>query len=348
MLIGVCGFTSTGSSAVSDFLKEFSDNQVFDDLEFDIAFTPDGLEDMEHHIMNACSKYTSSNVAITRFRNYVNKSRKLNKATQGASRELTERYLDKLVQVRWKGYGAVDTTIYPGRAYKYVRAGMLRLILPQISRLLKKNVDLFPVRDMELSIRPENFYEATVEYIYEILKAMGCDGEKNIVLDQPFAGNDPAKSFRFFREPHAIIVDRDPRDNYLFAKKFLLHVGRQIPTQRVEDFVTYYRAMRKDMPYLEERPDILRVRLEDMIYEYESTTEKIVEFCKIKDHVHKRKVFIPEKSKNNTQLFLRYPECEEEVKYIEKELPEYLYPFEKYGKNNTDGLMFYGKSSEKI
>ena len=48
MIIGVCGFCSTGSSAVSDYLKEFKENQVLDMLEFTLAYIPDGLGDLEY------------------------------------------------------------------------------------------------------------------------------------------------------------------------------------------------------------------------------------------------------------------------------------------------------------
>ena len=47
MIIGTCGFSWSGSSAVQDFLKEFEEIEVYDRIEFILAFHPDGLEDLD-------------------------------------------------------------------------------------------------------------------------------------------------------------------------------------------------------------------------------------------------------------------------------------------------------------
>ena len=49
--------------------------------------------------------------------------------------------------------------------------------------------------------------------------------EKNLVLDQPFSGNNPQASFPYFENPRAVVVDRDPRDYYLFVKN-LFYITR--------------------------------------------------------------------------------------------------------------------------
>src|SRR5690606_32133163 len=133
------------------------------------------------------------------------------------------------------------------------------------------------------------------------------------VLNQPFPGNDPESSFRYFKNPKAIVVDRDPRDVYVFAKKFLLHKGRMIPTERVEDFVIYHRNMRKNMPYLEENKRILNINFEDLVYEYDVTIQKVIDFCQLEKHSHPKSIFVPEMSINNTQVFKRYPEYAKDI-----------------------------------
>jgi hypothetical protein len=148
----------------------------------------------------------------------------------------------------------------------------------------------------------------------------------------------------FFDNPLAIVVDRDPRDNYIFAKKFLLNKGRQIPTETVEKFVVYYRNMRKGMPYIIGSDKILNIRFEDLIYEYDESITKIMTFCGLKEHTNPRTIFAPELSINNTQVFKRYPEYRKEIEYIERELPEFLYPFEKYPEIEVTGNMFSGRS----
>lgn len=344
MIVGVCGFVSTGSSAVSDLLKEFDENQVLDSLEFSIAYTPDGLEDLTYNLMYKCSKTTSSNAAIERFRRYIKTCEALRRATKGRLDALTEAYLKQIVQVQWLGYSNVDAVLFSGLRYRYVAGFMKRKVYPRLSRRFGRNFDFYPVRTMEFSAKPAHYFEHTKRYVGDILDAMGWDHRRNLVLDQPFAGSFPQKSFDYFEAPRAIVVDRDPRDQYLFAKKFLLHKGRSIPTQRVEDFVTFYRAMREDMPYLQDRDDMLRIRFEDMVYEYEASVKKIVDFCGLGEHTRPRSIFEPSMSQNNTQLFRRYPEYDRDIQYIERELPQYLYPFEKYDMPLTMGEMFYGRS----
>lgn len=46
MLIGACGFGSTGSSAVTDYLKEYNSFQVLDRIEFTWVSDVDGLIDL--------------------------------------------------------------------------------------------------------------------------------------------------------------------------------------------------------------------------------------------------------------------------------------------------------------
>ena len=87
------------------------------------------------------------------------------------------------------------------------------------------------------------------------------------------------------------------------------------------------------------------LRFEDFIYQYEETRKALLEFCNVNPNSWTRKIFEPDKSIHNTQLFNRYHEYDADIEYISKELPEYLYPFEKYGNINTEGEMFYGKSA---
>lgn len=344
MIIGVCGFTSTGSSAVSDFLKELSTTDVVDNLEFTLVYQPDGLEDLDYHLNQGSTKYNSSVVAITRFRRATKYS--LYNITNGKIVDFVDNFLGSIVQTKWLGYGGTDYVLYNNWFYRNIGVRLFKSRLLPI--LTKHNLKYryFPQRTMEFSANPINFDENSKELVKEILGLFRKDLTKPLILDQPFAGNNPQKSFKFFDNPYAIIVDRDPRDNYLFAKYFLKTVGKQIPTDTVESFVSYYKNMRDNMPYKEKHPRILRIQFEDMIYDYEDTTRKIVEFLNLKLEDRYRTIFSPELSIENTQLFLRYGEKEKDnIAYIERELSEYLYDFDRFPNTKPKlGKMFYGKS----
>ena len=69
------------------------------------------------------------------------------------------------------------------------------------------------------------------------------------------------------------------------------------------------------------------VQFEDLINNYSETIRNIEGFLGFseKEHIKQRQIFNPLESIKNTQLYKRYPECNEEIRYIEGELKEYLY-----------------------
>lgn len=352
MIIGTCGFISTGSSAVSDYLKEFDDVCALDEREFQVVYFPDGLEDLDYHLNQNCSKYMSSVVAIERFRMHVYNNlfyKGMTPLQRKAVIDLANCFIKSITQVKWRGRGDSDYQLYCSANYKRKSSLFLYKNLRKFHKLIykyfKKECNFYPMHDMQFSIQPDDFDRKAKKFVTDLLKIYGADFSKKIVLDQPFSGNDPEKSFKFFEDPKAIVVDRDPRDHYLFSKVFLKTkgTGYQIPTNNVRDYVEYYKKMRKDQPYIT-NDDILKITFEDMVYNYDQTTEKINKFCSLDPSKRKRRLFAPEMSINNTQIFKKYPEYADDIKYIEDNLSDYLFPFEKYGEVDNSGQMFFGKS----
>jgi hypothetical protein len=350
MIIGTCGFASTGSSAVSDFLKEFDENQVFDQFEFTLPYLPDGLEDLEYHLTQHVCRDDSCGIAIPRFKRCIEKEfglvlKKQFNISQQQLNEITRQFLDSIVQLKWKTAKRTDMLLNPSWFYYFFGFRVMKChVLPYLQKKIGRVVDIWPYRDVEVSIFPDNFYEASRSFIRNILSGMGADFNKNIVLDQPFLGSNPVRSFCFFDNPRAIVVDRDPRDNYLFTKLVLYKTENIMPVDDVKTFVKYYRLFRDNHPYKQPDKDVLCVRFEDMIYNYESTTERIRDFCNLPVNPNPKSIFDPNLSIANTQLFLRFPEYKADIEFIEKELPEYLFNYDDYPKPNISGKMFSGKS----
>lgn len=349
MIIGTCGFASTGSSAVSDYLKEFDENQVFDSFEFTIPYLPDGLEDLEYHLTQHVCRDDSCGIAIPRFRRFIKTYtiRLKNKYHLSPHQldEITERFIGSLVQLKWKTAKRTDVLLNPSWFYYNFGCRVMKAhVLPFLQRKAGRIVYMYPYRDVEVSILPENFNEASRKFIREILTGMGADFNKNIILDQPFVGSNPTRSFRFFDHPKAIVVDRDPRDNYLFTKLVLYKTENIMPVDDVKTFVKYYRLFRDNQPYKQPHPDVLCLHFEDMVYDYDNTTKKVREFCNLPENPRPKTIFDPNMSMANTQLYLRYPKYKDDIAYIEKELPEYLFHFEDYPQPTFTGKMFSGKS----
>ena len=350
MIIGTCGFASTGSSAVSDYLKEFDENQVFDRFEFTIPYLPDGLEDLEYHLTQHVCRDDSCGIAIPRFRRIVNKMLiPTLKCRYPISREQLESVADKfiksIVQLEWKTTKRTDILLNPSWFFYYFGDRTMKYrILPFLQRKIGHVVDMWPYRKVEVSIYPENYVEAAKQFIRDVLGLMGADFNKNIVLDQPFLGSNPVRSFRFFDNPKAIVVDRDPRDNYLFTKQVLYKTENIMPVSDVKTFVKYYRLFRDKHPYKQPNDDVLCIHFEDMVYNYEDTTKWIREFCHLPENPRPKSIFDPHLSIANTQLYMRFPEYGADIEYIKKELPEYLFDFDKYPKPSQSGKMFSGRS----
>lgn len=350
MVVSTCSFGSSGSSAVTDYLAECENVCVFDKLEFTLVTQIDGIEDLEFHIMKQNSRHSSGVYAIQRFRKVINNRLKgWNKRT-GISKEfvktLTDEYINEITQVRYKSFSPKIDKRHSAFLQTYMGNSIIRQRLIyglEKKKIIKTNVDFYPLDYINVSIKPENFYSATKKYLTRLLEAMGCDFSKMVVLDQAFSGNDPVKSFPFFDDVYAIVVDRDPRDMYIFAKKVLLSKGRFMPSDNVEDFIKYYRALRENQPYKESHPRVLSLKFEDMVYNYEETVNKIDKFLNI-ENKNRRTIFIPEMSAANTCLIRKFPELKADILRIEEELSEYLFDFSKYEMMKSSNGMFFGKS----
>lgn len=349
MIIGTCGFCSTGSSAVSDYLKEFDEVQGLDNIEFTFAYLPDGLGDLYHHLSECVIRDDSSAMAIPRFRRFIKfYSRSLSAHTRLKESELndiTEKFLDSIIQMRWKGERRLDPLLFPGWFRRYIGGSLFQQrIIPYLNKRLHRCVEIYPYRELEVSVNHPDLEKQCKQYLKDLLTAVGADFSKHIVLDQPFAGNNPQSSFHFFDDPYAIVVDRDPRDNYIFAREHLYKRKKFMPINNVEEFVQYYKLMRDNMPYKENNQRVLRMHFEEMVYDYDNATKKIREFLNLGENKKPFSIFDPKLSINNTQLILKFPQYADDVKYIEEHLPEYLFDFSRYPKPDNSGKMFMGKS----
>lgn len=344
MIIGACGFGSTGSSVVTDYLKEYVNFQVLDDIEFTWVSGVDGLIDLDYHVNHPHNRTMDSIHAIDRYRMMCNS--KLNKFSKaGVPPEifikLTNDFLNSIITTSWEWNIHEPRKITDRiRRYLYYRFN----IVPKWEIKNGRHWEGFPLETVFLSVLPHNFDEKAKKHVRDILLAMGADFSKPIILDQPFAGNNPQACFKFFDDPYAIVVDRDPRDNYVFARTRLLGRYHLMPINKVEDFVKYYRALRKDQPYTQPHERVLNLRFEDMVYHYDETTSLIRKFLHLPDNPHPKSIFDPAISMPNTQVWKRFPQFAKDIEYIEKELPEYMFDFSNCPEPDPKGKMFDGKS----
>lgn len=328
MVVSISGLGCTGSSAVEDLLREYDDMNGGMDDEFTLLYAPDGILDLEHHLVNSPQRFWSSDVAITRFIKFIkNESRSprsfYNTITKGKFRELSLDYIHEICQMSWRGFWYVDL-FASNELVRTIKFRIVDRFLRQYQDKTKKRVYSFVDRTMYLSVRPDNFYEATKKYLNNLFEAMGYDIKGNIFVNQLFAGNNPQSGMQFFDDAKAIIVDRDPRDVYVLLKKYQ-PVVHWYAIETVEEFVDYFRYVREGAGASLE--NVLYVQFEDLVYSYDEEVSRIEKFLNISQHTRKKQKFCPEKSKNNTQLFLYADDLKSDIAYIEENLQEYLYDF---------------------
>lgn len=345
-IVSVSGYGATGSSAVVDYLKGFEPVEVLDDFEFQIHYLPDGISDLDYKLNESCSRFYDSDVAITRFLDLCRElERWYEPAFHGHLYEMAEEYIRSLNPVTWQGYWAWDRLHTPqdyidkcnsenelrwknNEKRRFFNRLLRKLHLPQLPyQELRKYGDFFQQREMFMSIKPEGFIEKTQQFSERLLDTARKKDTSILVVNQLLPPQNPHRYEKYFSSPvKSIVVTRDPRDLYIHVKRPKWQV---VPYQNVKSFVAWYKEnMKKDSIYHDESS--LRLYFEDMIYEFEATGDHIKDFLGVENDLIENSSFNPQISVANTQLFKRFPEFDDDIRIIEKELADYLYDFDNH------------------
>lgn len=243
---------------------------------------------------------------------------------------ITNDYVSKITQAQFEGWESIDF-MNGNLLIKIIKMGIKKVFAPFYQKTTNRTWNFWPIRTLYVSMNPDNFLDHSKEYIRNLLKASGFNLNEPILLNQAFEANNPEGSFPFFDNPKAIILDRDPRDIYIQHQLMVSGEGRWLPKGDVNAFIAQYKHVRKGQNRIDDQNKLF-INFEELIYDYDNTVNKILKFisCDRDRHKLKRKYFKPEKSVNNTKLFETYPQFESEIKHIEKELNEYIFPFENY------------------
>lgn len=348
MIIGACGFGGTGSSVITDYLAEFDSIQVVGPTEFDWVSHQDGLIDLEYHLKHPHGRYGDAYKAIERYqemcRKKVHTLQKLGVSKSDFINSVND-FIDSITQAEWTiPYDPIPYSSYVDKVY--------RVFLEKTNFILKwekkhkMQWEKYPYRRIKYAGYPENFDDMARSHVMDVIGKMGVDFNKPIVFDQPFSGENPQACLKYFDDPYAIVVDKDPRDLYIWGKTFL--AGRYpfhiMPLNDVKSFVAFYRGLRHNQPYKESHERVLSLKLGDLIYKYDETTKRLRDFLKLPENPHPKSIFDPSVSMANTQLWLRFPEFENDVNYIEQELQEYLYDYSGCPKPGPDSKIFEDRS----
>lgn len=336
--INVAGFFGSGSSAVVDLLKEFKD---FYECDAEIRFIkdPGGLCDLETALLNHWDLINSA-AAIVDFRKMIKKGCRHGRhfwspAGMGYAHNisknfmaLTDEYITKLTNYTYIG------DFYHFKFQKPYLKYLLDRYRTAIEYYSKGkfrtgNRSLTPLHFSHPS--SEQFYEAT-QWFMEAIFAERVRGKDNpyIILDQAVSPSNTQVIHKYFKNSKLIIVDRDPRD--MFANEYRWGCYLDNDYNEIKgghNFAIRQRALRDTMVF---DKDVLYIKFEDLIVDYDNTKAKIMEFVGLTevDHLCPKKFLKPEVSIKNIGLWQKYHgELGVALDVIGEELPDLCYDLNK-------------------
>ncbi|HFT8292674.1 TPA: sulfotransferase family protein [Clostridium perfringens] len=329
MLVTCAGFGGSGSSAITDILKEFKEIKSLGDFEFTVAHELDGLSDLEYYIVDNKHRL-NVDAGIYRFKDLISR------INNGYSdyilnfNDISQEYINDITELKWNGH-------WHNHEIRYSKLKrMLYFKLPtkiqKVKNKLKKSnyeiVPKFKTEPMFFSyLNEEEFLIKTKKYTNKIIRNIkGNDGTSKIIaMDQLVAPNDIKRYSRYFENLKVIVIDRDPRDLYLLNEMYWKEGW--IPSYEINTFIKWFKKTRECNKEIENNKNTLYIRFENLIYNYDFEVNRIYNFLNIKEetHINKKKYFNPEISVKNTRLWNREDAkiYSENIKKIENELKEF-------------------------
>ena len=127
MIISTCSFGSTGSSVITDYLKEFDSINVMDAAELSWIAAVDGIIDLDFHLNNPHNRTTDSICAIERYQNLC--QRKLLKfekcgIPKAVFKKSVNEFLESITMTTWKW----DLFMLTGKSQPYWRLLIIKFL----------------------------------------------------------------------------------------------------------------------------------------------------------------------------------------------------------------------------
>lgn len=330
--ITCASYYGSGSSAITDFVSEFDDVYSFTSEEFRFVQDPDGISDLEYNLVENFNRHNSGH-ALKRYKKLVDFycgnifSKKYETFFNGNWKGYSYEYIERLTDFKYHGWWLYDL-LDRGSFFHFRKKVLNKLLHLTIWKNQPERLYNTMKNEITYCSHPdeEKFLKLTREYIDGLFSSV-CNGAQTIMVDQIVPPSNLKRYLRYFNDIKVAVVDRDPRDIFLLDK----YVWRDgmLPSD-VEIFCKWFKYTREHRKTENlNTKDIQFFNFEDLIYQYNKTTSKLMDWLglDIEKHNRKKQYFVPSKSINNTQIWKRISCNIEDVKFIEKELEEFLYDF---------------------
>lgn len=325
------GYHATGSGVIDDLLREFDNiQQGMSDCETRILQDPDGVSDLEFNLIQ-CPHRLNSSFAIKRFLEYA-KSRKRTYShicgSESTWLEISNKYTIALTKGEFCGFGGSELRLHGSLViwyYRLKRQWNKRVVKKIFQGTPNRNILPWIKTPLYISISESEFLEKTRDFIDNLSQSINVGDKEFVVLDQLVPPFNTERFTRYVRDLKIVVVDRDPRDVYIYLKKMN---DRCLPMDDIHQYCAFWKeSHRLISPYTD---NTLFVTFEDMIYKYDEMVPKVMSFLGLKkeNHVCPKKYFDPNKSIRGTKQWEKHPELAEEMKIIEHELPGFLHKYD--------------------
>ncbi len=327
----------------TNILEEFNCIKSLGNDEFTFLHETDGLYDLENALKEG--HRLKVDLAIKRFKVLMHKlaaQEHYKNAFNGKFEYLANDFINTIIPCTWKGnWHRAFETQSPTKKEEY----LIDLAEVTYHTMTKKRLyELYEPDSWAPSYKPftmmyygyldsltsvESFLQEVRSFTQSLLEEVNRDDKyRYMLMDQGMPCNCLDAYARYYNKVKTIIIDRDPRDLYVCNKA--IWGSRYIPVGDVDTFITWYSLSRKGVKNQNYRADqVLFMSFESLIFEYESSLQKIRNFIGLEDneHILKGKYFIPNLSARNTMVYTQYPSLAKDIDKITIELQEYCYPF---------------------
>ncbi|OJJ29482.1 sulfotransferase domain-containing protein [Campylobacter concisus] len=330
-IITSTGYGGTGSSAITDLLKEFDSGISMGDAEFWFLQDYDGVSDLEYYLIDGNHRSKVS-MAISKFIKYIKThSAFYNKFFGENFIKYSNEYINSLVDARFRkalsDYEVSNSflKLWYFKIYPIMQLG--------IKKILKKDTFEFSPKirliDKYYSIPDKNrFYIETKKYTSKLFSLLDTDNKyKFIAIDQLVPSINTNRYFNYVDNLKVIVVDRDPRDLFLLNETHWNGASYICDTTNIYEYINWYKTMREHIKTEKKNDNVVYMMIEELIYEYDKSLERLYNFLGLaeEEHIKKRQYFNPDVSKNWTRLWEKYPKYKKEVEIIREHLNEYCY-----------------------
>lgn len=338
--ITCASYYGSGSSAITDLISEYSSVLSFTDEEFRFLQDPHGISDLEYYLVENFNRHNSG-WALKQYKKLVDFysgnfiTKRYEKYFKGNWKNESYNYIDSLTLFTYHGWWMYDL-LDKGKFYYFLKRFPNKILKTTVWRGKPDRALNMMKNEITYCSHPseEEFLNYTKRYIEQLFASVNPEN-KILMVDQLFPSTNIKRFNRYFNDIKIFLVDRDPRDIFVL-EKYVWKDGL-IPTDPVL-FCKWYKYTRYNKKKeVSDNINVKYIQFEDLIFKYGQIVPEIEKWVGLKeeDHTRSKKIFNPKESLQNTQTWLKYRCNINEIKYIEKELKDYLYDFSSTAKKNN-------------